>query len=120
MAMHEWDAGQYLQFGDDRTVPAIDLLSRVPLSAPQRIVDLGCGPGNSTARLRQRWPHAAIKGLDSSADMLAAARRQYSGIEFVAGDIAAWRPTEPCDLVFANASADGFRRGRCPGRQRAR
>jgi trans-aconitate 2-methyltransferase len=102
--MHGWDAGQYLRFADERTRPALDLLARIELPAPRRIVDLGCGPGNSTALLRERWPEAAITGLDSSADMLDAARRDHPGIEFVAGDIAGWSPTEPYDLVFSNAA----------------
>src|SRR5207237_4474255 len=86
--MHAWDAGQYLRFADERTRPALDLIARIDLAAPQRIVDLGCGPGNSTALLRQRWPEAAIAGLDSSADMLESARRDYPGIDFAIGDIA--------------------------------
>ena len=102
--MHSWDAGQYLRFADERTLPAIDLLDRVDLAAPRRVIDLGCGPGNSTALLRQRWPEAAVTGLDTSEDMLAAGRRDHSGIDFVAGNIATWQPDEPYDLVFANAS----------------
>ena len=102
--MHAWDAGQYLRFADERTRPALDLIARIDLAAPQRIVDLGCGPGNSTALLRQRWPEAAIAGLDSSADMLESARRDYPGIDFAIGDIAGWAPAEPCDLVFSNAA----------------
>ena len=102
--MHGWDAGQYLRFADERTRPALDLLARIDLVAPPRIVDLGCGPGNSTALLRQRWPEAKVTGLDSSGDMLDAARRDHPGIEFVAGDIAEWSPAEPCDLVFSNAA----------------
>jgi trans-aconitate 2-methyltransferase len=102
--MHGWDAGQYLRFADERTRPALDLLARIDLVAPRRIVDLGCGPGNSTALLRQRWPEAKIAGLYSSADMLDAARRDHPGIEFVAGDIAEWSPAAPYDLVFSNAA----------------
>lgn len=102
--MHSWDAGQYLRFAGERTRPAIDLLDRVDLAAPRRVIDLGCGPGNSTALLRQRWPEAAVTGLDTSEDMLAAGRRDHPGIDFVAGNIATWRPDEPYDLVFANAS----------------
>src|SRR6185437_10840677 len=71
---------------------------------PRRIVDLGCGPGNSTALLKARWPRAAVAGLDASEDMLAAARRDHPGIDFEPGDIATWCPEAPCDLVFANAS----------------
>ena len=102
--MHGWDAGQYLRFADERTRPALDLLGRIELAAPRSIVDLGCGPGNSTALLRERWPEAAITGLDTSADMLAAARRDYAGIDFVLGDIATWSPTELYDVVFSNAA----------------
>jgi trans-aconitate 2-methyltransferase len=102
--MHGWDATQYLRFADERTRPALDLLARVDLAAPRRIVDLGCGPGNSTGLLRERWPEAAITGLDSSADMIEAARRDHPGIDFVIGDIAAWIPAEPYDLVFSNAA----------------
>jgi trans-aconitate 2-methyltransferase len=102
--MHSWDAGQYLRFADERTRPAHDLLGRVDLAEPRLIVDLGCGPGNSTALLKERWPQAAVGGLDASEDMLAAGRRDHPGIDFALGDIAAWRPDAPCDLVFANAS----------------
>ena len=101
---HEWDAGHYLRFADARTLPAIDLLSRIVLAAPRRVVDLGCGPGNSTAPLKARWPDTAVTGVDSSADLLEAARRDYPAIAFVTGDIATWAADEPCDVVFANAS----------------
>ena len=102
--MRSWDAGHYLRFADERTRPARDLLAQIAIEAPQRVVDLGCGPGNSTALLRERWPDAALEGLDSSQDMLAAARRDHPGIGFVAGDIAAWSPVEPYDVVFSNAA----------------
>ena len=102
--MHAWDAGQYLRFADERTRPAHDLVARIEVDAPHHIVDLGCGPGNSTAVLRQRWPKAAITGLDTSAELLEAARRNHPGIDFVRGDIAEWAPREPLDLVFANAA----------------
>jgi trans-aconitate 2-methyltransferase len=101
---HEWDAGHYLRFADARTLPAIDLLSRIELAAPRRVVDLGCGPGNSTAPLKARWPDATITGIDSSEELLAAGRRDHPGIDFVKGDIARWAAAEPCDLIFANAS----------------
>lgn len=101
---HEWDAGHYLRFADARTLPAMDLLSRIALAAPSRIVDLGCGPGNSTAPLKARWPDAGVTGIDSSRELLDAARRAHPGIDFVKGDIAAWTAAEPVDLVFANAS----------------
>ena len=101
---HEWDATQYLRFSDARTLPAIDLLSRIALGAARRVTDLGCGPGNSTAPLKARWPDAAVTGIDSSEELLAAARRDHPGIDFRHGDIASWATAKPCDLVFANAS----------------
>jgi trans-aconitate 2-methyltransferase len=102
--MHSWDAGQYLRFANERTRPALDLLARIEIAAPRRVVDLGCGPGNSTALLHERWPDAAVEGLDSSQDMLAAARRDHPEIMFTEGDIAGWSPVEPYDVVFSNAA----------------
>jgi trans-aconitate 2-methyltransferase len=101
---HEWDAAHYLRFADACTLPAIDLVSRIVLTAPRRVVDLGCGPGNSTAPLKARWPEAAVTGIDSSQELLAAGRRDHPGIDFVQGDIASWTATEPVDVLFANAS----------------
>ena len=101
---HAWDADHYLRFADARTLPATDLLSRIPLTAPRRVVDLGCGPGNSTAPLKARWPDAAVTGLDSSEELLTAARRDHPGIAFETGDIAAWTAAAPVDVIFANAS----------------
>jgi len=74
------------------------------LEGPVRVVDLGCGPGNSTAPLKTRWPNAAVTGIDSSAELLDAARRDHPGLEFVQADIANWTVDATCDVVFANAS----------------
>jgi trans-aconitate 2-methyltransferase len=101
---HAWDAEHYLRFADARTLPAIDLLSRITLADARHVVDLGCGPGNSTAPLKARWPAAAVTGVDSSAELLAAARRDHPGIAFERADIASWTAAEPCDVIFANAS----------------
>ncbi len=101
--MPQWDAAQYLKFAGERTRPAIDLLQRIELSAPSRIIDLGCGPGNSTEPLRARWPEATIVGLDSSPDMIAAARNSYPQGTWEIGDAASWKADRPFDLVFANA-----------------
>lgn len=101
--MADWDAGQYLKFADERTRPAADLLARVPLAAPARAVDLGCGPGNSTALIAARFPAAAITGLDSSPAMLEEARRTLPALTFVEADLAAWEPDTAPDLIFANA-----------------
>jgi trans-aconitate 2-methyltransferase len=101
---HDWDAEHYLRFADARTLPAVDLLSRIALEAPRSVVDLGCGPGNSTALLKQRWRGASVTGLDTSDNLLDAARRDHPDIAFAAGDIATWAPAEPVDVIFANAS----------------
>ncbi len=100
----KWDPAQYLAFGDLRLRPAIDLLARIPEAAPRRVVDLGCGAGNVTRLLAERWPEAQISGVDSSAEMLAKARAQAPGARFVAADIAAWRPDALADVVFTNAA----------------
>src|SRR5580704_13395013 len=102
--MPTWNAGQYLRFADERTRACRDLAAAVALDAPHRIVDLGCGPGNSTAVLAGRWPEAEIVGLDSSEAMIAAARRDAPERTWIVGDIAAWTSEAPFDLVFSNAA----------------
>ncbi len=101
--MADWNAAQYLKFERERTRPASDLLSGVPLENPARIVDLGCGPGNSTQLLAERYPDADILGLDTSPDMLAKARKTVPGARFEQADVATWRPDAAPDLIFANA-----------------
>jgi len=100
----DWSAPHYLRFGNERTRAAQDLLARVHLEAPLRIVDLGCGPGNSATLLRQRWPRAALSGIDSSPEMLAAARSAMPNVLWELTDLAQWVPQEPADLLFSNAA----------------
>ncbi|MEZ0168726.1 trans-aconitate 2-methyltransferase [Microvirga sp. TS319] len=101
--MADWNAGQYLKFEDERTRPSVDLLRRVPLSDPQSCADIGCGPGNSTELLVERFQNARVIGLDSSPAMLSKARERLPGLTFVEADIATWQPEERFDLIFANA-----------------
>lgn len=101
--MAEWSAGQYLKFADERTRAVRELAARVPLEAPQRIVDIGCGPGNSTEVLAQLWPQAALAGFDTSPEMLAAARRRLPAVPFFTADAAGWQPEAGTDLLFSNA-----------------
>jgi trans-aconitate 2-methyltransferase len=101
--MADWDASLYLTFEEERTRPARDLLARVPLRSAERIVDLGCGPGNSTELLFQRFPGARVLGVDTSDDMLQKARGRLPSATFIKADVAAWRPEMPVDLVFAHA-----------------
>lgn len=99
-----WDPTQYLAFAGHRIRPALELLSRIPIEAPRNVVDLGCGAGNVTAHLRRRWPQAAIVGVDTSAEMLAAAAKADPAITWVNADITAWTPETPPDVIYANAS----------------
>jgi trans-aconitate 2-methyltransferase len=102
--MPDWSAQQYLKFEDQRSRPARDLAAQIPLSDPRRIVDLGCGPGNSTEILRARYPNAEIVGLDSSPDMLAKARARLPGVSFVEGNLETWPPPAGVDLLYSNAT----------------
>ena len=99
-----WQPERYLAFADQRTRPALDLLARVPLAHPARVADLGCGPGNSTALLAQRWPEAAVIGVDSSPEMLAQARASGVRATWIDADIGGWTPDRPLDLIYANAA----------------
>lgn len=99
-----WDPAQYLRFAGERLRPAIDLLGRVPLEAAARVVDLGCGTGNVTAILRQRFPDADVLGVDGSDDMLAKARTSVPGARFEAADFGTWTPATAPDLIYSNAA----------------
>ena len=67
---HTWDPDRYLTYADERGRPFVELLARVDAVDPDTVVDLGCGPGNLTALLVERWPGARVVGLDSSAQMI--------------------------------------------------
>lgn len=99
-----WDPAQYLKFGNQRLRPALDLLAQIPLEAPARVVDLGCGAGNVTRFILDRWPAAQAMGVDNSAEMLAKARASLPEVEWVESGIAEWQPDEPVDLIYSNAA----------------
>lgn len=101
--MSDWSPSLYSRFEDERTRPARDLLAQVPLERPSSIVDMGCGPGNSTELLVQRWPEASVTGLDSSSNMLDEARKRLPQVRFDKADANSWVPEPATDLVFANA-----------------
>jgi trans-aconitate 2-methyltransferase len=101
-----WDPGQYLRYAGERARPFFDLLSRVGATDPRYVADLGCGPGNLTAALAERWPGAEIVGVDSSPEMIGAAQARADGhpaLSFALGDVRDWRPDRPVDVLVCNA-----------------
>ena len=104
--MPTWNADQYLKFAAERTQPARDLLARIRAPRSAKVIDLGCGPGNSTTLLAERWPDAELTGLDNSMAMIDQANSDFPGRRWVVGDIAEWAGAEgePFDVVFSNAA----------------
>ena len=98
-----WSAKQYVTFEDERTRPVRDLVAAIPTREVRAAVDLGCGPGNSTEVLAARFPGAVVGGMDSSADMIAAARQRLPHIAFALGDIATWDDPAAPDVILSNA-----------------
>ncbi len=102
--MQDWNPSLYRRYEGERTRPAAELLARVTLADAQHVVDLGCGPGNSTELLVQRFPQAQVLGTDSSEAMLISARERLPQARFEQSDIAAWVPDVAPDLIYANAA----------------
>jgi trans-aconitate 2-methyltransferase len=98
-----WSASQYLKFEDERTRPVRDLIAAIPTPEASRVLDLGCGPGNSTEALLARYPTASISGVDSAEDMIRAARGRLPGVSFERADISTWRIPGSWDVILANA-----------------
>ena len=114
-----WDAGQYLRFGGERARPFFDLVAQIGATGPRHVVDLGCGPGNLTAALAQRWPGATVTGVDSSPEMIDAATAAFlrgglggspprastaaRNLEFAVGDVRDWHAERPVDVIVCNA-----------------
>ena len=105
-----WDPRQYLHFADERSRPFFDLASRIAAANPRYVVDLGCGPGQLTASLAERWPEATVLGVDSSADMIRAATAAEYGagdlrgrLTFEVGDVRDFKPDRPVDVIVSNA-----------------
>lgn len=104
-----WDPGRYLDYREERARPFHDLLARVDVADPRLVVDLGCGPGNLTTQLADRWPGARIQAVDNSPDMVRAAEQARlehpaaDRIDVQLGDARNWRPDQPADLLVSNA-----------------
>src|SRR5437762_2533616 len=99
-----WDPDMYMKFASERTRPAIELLARARLESPSRVIDIGCGPGNSTAILAMRWPRAEIEGLESSPEMIAKARASGVRATWIESDVESWSPDRRYDVIFSNAT----------------
>jgi trans-aconitate 2-methyltransferase len=101
---HTWDPERYLTYADERGRPFVELLARVAADSPSEVVDLGCGPGNLTALLAERWPEAHVVGLDSSPEMIETARRTSDRIRFEVADLRGWQADRPVDVLVSNAT----------------
>jgi trans-aconitate 2-methyltransferase len=102
--VHTWDPTSYLTYADERGRPFLDLLARVGADRPREVVDLGCGPGNLTGLLAERWPDAHVLGLDASPEMVARARERGQRVDYEVADLRAWRPERPVDVLVSNAT----------------
>jgi len=102
---HTWDPDRYLTYADERGRPFVELMARVGAEAPASVFDLGCGPGNLTSLLRERWPDADISGLDSSPEMIEQARSAEPSITFEVADLRGWAAAgDPVDVLISNAT----------------
>ncbi|MBI9084145.1 MAG: methyltransferase domain-containing protein [Desulfobacterales bacterium] len=102
--MTDWKPDLYMRFNSERTQPSIDLIYRIAQVEPKSIIDIGCGPGNSTRVLVNRWPKSKIIGIDSSAAMIQKARQDYPNQEWVIADATSYEPEIKFDIVFSNAA----------------
>jgi trans-aconitate 2-methyltransferase len=97
-----WDPSVYQRYGSERSRPFFDLTARIGATRPTTVTDLGCGPGELTATLAERWPAATVTGIDSSPEMIARARTLDSPVEFRVGDVRDWAPD--ADVLVTNAT----------------
>jgi trans-aconitate 2-methyltransferase len=104
-----WNPNQYRQFGDERSRAFYELITRIGATDPRTVADIGCGPGELTADLCRRWPKADVLGVDSSAEMIAAADEVLAGaaepprLRFEHMDAWDWKPDGPVDVIVSNA-----------------
>ncbi|HSS67517.1 MAG TPA: methyltransferase domain-containing protein, partial [Nocardioidaceae bacterium] len=103
--MARWNPTTYLQFADERSRPFVELVARIDRPSPRSVVDLGCGPGQITAMLADRWPDASVLGLDSSADMIETAHEHdRERLRFELADLRSWTAADPVDVIVSNAA----------------
>jgi trans-aconitate 2-methyltransferase len=105
--VHSWDPDRYLTYADERGRPFVELIARIAADDPRTVVDLGCGPGNLTSLLADRWPGATVSGLDSSPEMIARAREADDRIAFDVADLRDWATSASVgqvDVLVSNAT----------------
>lgn len=101
--MSDWNSEQYIKFEKERTQPSVDLINKIDIDA-KTVLDVGCGPGNSTARLLNQYPDAEILGIDNSENMLQKASSTYPDIKFCRCDVPeGLESLKSFDLIFSNA-----------------
>lgn len=98
--MPKWDSAQYSKFINERTQPAFDLASKINVVNPKSIIDVGCGPGNSTRVIKRFWPNAKISGFDSSAEMLKQAKELSLEVDWFQSTVEEWNPPDTYDIIF--------------------
>lgn len=101
--MPGWDPNLYLKFSGQRARPATDLIAQIELENPDRVIDLGCGTGNSTEQLHRRWPNAELTGLDNSPEMLSQAKANHPDWKWIESGVEQWAPEAKFELIFSNA-----------------
>ncbi len=99
----DWNPQLYLKFKDERTQPSIDLAARINIDSPERIIDIGCGSGNSTQVLCSRWPGSRVTGLDNSPAMIEKAKQDFPSQEWILSDPSYLSSGLKFDIVFSNA-----------------
>jgi trans-aconitate 2-methyltransferase len=107
-----WDPAVYRRFGAERSRPFFDLTGRIRAERPRAVVDLGCGPGELTLTLAERWPEARVTGIDSSTEMIDKAVAHGGPAWFQHGDVRDWKPGPDVDVLITNATlqwVDGHR-----------
>jgi trans-aconitate 2-methyltransferase len=104
MNNNDWNPDLYLKFDRERTQPSIDLVSRINFDKPLKIIDIGCGPGNSTQILAQKWPDSKITGIDNSPAMIEKAKKDYPNQDWQLLDAGNDEIEGNFDIVFSNAT----------------
>lgn len=104
MRAKDWNPNLYLKFDNERSRPSVDLVARIKSEHPVSIIDVGCGPGNSTQVLHRKWPAAQIIGVDNSPAMIEKAKEDYPEQDWLLFDADKDRIIDTFDIVFSNAA----------------